>query len=120
MPVKIRLSRVGRKNVAKYRIVVADSRAKRDGRFIEVVGFYDPQTHPKTFSFKEDRVAYWLEKGAQPTETVRNLLRQDQFFLKLEGLKKGLSWEQLNSTIPRLPERKRKPKPKKSEKEKKS
>lgn len=118
MPVKIRLSRVGRKKIAKYRIVIADSRTKRDGRFIEIVGFYDPQTNPKTFNFKDERVAYWLEKGAQPTETVRNLLRQDQFFLKLEGLKKGLSADQLNIT--RLPERKRKPKTKKSEKEKKS
>ena len=110
MPVKIRLARVGRSKIAKYRVVAADSRMKRDGRFLETVGFYDPQTDPKTFTFKDDRVSYWLQKGAQPTETVRNLLRQDQFFVKMEGAGKGLTPEQMN--IERKPERNRKQKPK--------
>lgn len=105
---------MGRNKIAKYRIVAADSRMRRDGRFLENVGFYDPQTDPKTFNFKSDRVAYWLKNGAQPTLTVRNLLRQDRFFEKMEGMEKGLSEEQMN--IERKPERKRKPKPKKENK----
>lgn len=114
MPVKIRLARVGRKKVTKYRIVAADSRMRRDGRFLETVGFYDPQTEPKTFSYKEDRVAYWLKNGAQPTLTVKNLLRQDRFQEKMEGIEKGLTAEQMN--VERKPERSRKPKPKKEKK----
>ena len=111
MPVKIRLARVGRSKVVKYRIVAADSRMKRDGRFLETIGFYDPQTNPKTFTYKAERVAYWLKNGALPTLTVKNLLRQDQFSVKMEGVVKGLTPEQMN--IERKPERKRKPKPKK-------
>jgi len=112
LPVKIRLARVGRSKVMKYRIVAADSRCARDGRFLELVGTYDPQANPKKFQFKDDRVAYWLKNGAQPTETVRNLLRQDRFFEKMEGIEKGLTPEQLN--IEKKPERTRKPKPKKA------
>ncbi|MBN1577069.1 MAG: 30S ribosomal protein S16 [Chitinispirillaceae bacterium] len=114
MPVKIRLARMGRSKIAKYRIVAADSRMKRDGRFLETVGFYDPQTNPKTFNYKNDRVAFWLKNGAQPTLTVKNLLRQDQFSVTMEGTEKGLTPEQMN--IQRKPERKRKPKPKKEKK----
>lgn len=114
MPVKIRLARVGRKKLAKYRIVAADSRMRRDGRFLETVGTYDPLTEPKTFELKNDRIAYWLKNGAQPTLTVKNLLRQDRFFEKMEGAEKGLSAEEMN--IERIPERKRKPKPKKEKK----
>jgi small subunit ribosomal protein S16 len=105
---------VGRNKIVKYRIVVADSRSRRDGLFLETVGTYDPQTDPKTFSYKSDRVAHWIKQGAQPTLTVRNLLRQDQFFVKMEGAEKGLTPEQMNIT--RKPERKRKPKPKKEKK----
>jgi len=114
LPVKIRLARVGRTKVAKYRIVVADSRSKRDGLFLETVGTYDPMTDPKTFDYKIDRVGYWIKNGAQPTLTVKNLLRQDQFSAKLEGIEKGLSPDQLN--IERKPERTRKPKAKKEKK----
>jgi len=112
LPVKIRLARVGRSKVMKYRIVAADSRSARDGRFLELVGTYDPQANPKKFQFKTDRVAYWLKNGAQPTETVSNLLRQDRFYEKMEGLEKGLSPEELN--IERKAERNRKLKPKKA------
>jgi len=101
---------VGRSKVARYRVVVADSRKKRDGRFIENLGTYDPEAKPKQFSFKLDRVAYWLKQGALPSETVLNLLKQDRAFEKIEALSKGLALESLN--VPRLPERKRKPKPK--------
>jgi len=105
---------MGRSKIAKYRIVAADGRMSRDGRFLEAVGFYDPQTDPKTFNYENDRVAHWIKMGAQPTLTVRNLLRQDRFFEKLEGAQKGLTPEQMN--IERKPERKRKPKPKKEKK----
>ncbi|MBN1602681.1 MAG: 30S ribosomal protein S16 [Chitinispirillaceae bacterium] len=114
MPVKIRLARVGRKKVVQYRVVAADSRMRRDGRFLETIGFYDPQTTPKTFTFNTDRVTYWIKNGAQPTVTVKNLLDQDRFFEKMEGAEKGLSPEQMS--LERLPERKRKPKPKKEKK----
>ena len=106
----IRLARTGRSKVARYRVVVADSRAKRDGRFIEILGTYNPQANPKQFDFKLDRVAHWLKEGALPSETVSNLLKQDRVAEKIEALSKGLSLETLN--LPRLPERKRKPKPK--------
>ena len=111
MPVKIRLARVGRKKIAKYRVVAADSRMRRDGRFIETIGFYDPQSNPKVFQFKTERVAYWLKQGAEPTLTVKNLLEQDRFNEKMEGLDKGLAADELN--IERKPERQRKPKAKK-------
>ncbi len=108
MPVKIRLARVGRKKVALYRIVAADSRARRDGRFLDIIGTYNPVSEPKQFSIKEDRMAYWLKQGAEPTLTVSNLLRQDRFKEKIEAMDKGLDPTTLN--IERKPERKRKPK----------
>ena len=78
MSVKIRLTRTGRKKIVRYRVVVADGRMKRDGRFLENIGTYDPQANPKKFQFKLDRVAYWLKQGAEPSETVMNLLKQDR------------------------------------------
>jgi small subunit ribosomal protein S16 len=112
LPVKIRLARVGRNKIAKYRVVAADSRSQRNGRFLETLGLYDPMANPKVFEFKMERVQYWLKVGAQPTLTVKNLLRQDCFFEKVEGLEKGLTPEQLN--VSRKPERTRKPKAKKA------
>lgn len=79
MPVKIRLARMGRSKIAKYRIVAADSRMRRDGRFLEAVGTYDPQANPKKFEFNAERMNHWIKNGAQPTVTVKNLLRQDRF-----------------------------------------
>ncbi len=108
MTVKIRLARTGRKNVSRFRIVAIDSHKKRDGRFLEVLGTYNPQQTPKQFTIKTERVSYWLGQGAQPSETVRNLLKQDRFYEKVEGIKKGLSADSLN--LERIPERKRKPK----------
>jgi len=110
LPVKIRLTRVGRNKIAKYRVVAADSRAARDGRFIELLGSYDPTANPKKFELKAERVAYWIGVGAQPTLTVKNLLDQDRFFEKQEKLEKNESVE----GITRKPERKRKPKAKKA------
>jgi small subunit ribosomal protein S16 len=111
LSVKIRLARTGRKKVACYRIVAADSRMTRDGRFLENLGTYNPQANPKEFTIKTDRVAYWISRGAQPTETVANLLKQDRFAQKAEAIDKGVPVETLE--LERLPERKRKAKPKK-------
>ena len=76
MAVKIRLRRVGRKKSPMYRIVIADSKSPRDGKFIEIVGQYQPRTGDKAINLKGDRVNYWLDNGAQPTDTVRSLLRK--------------------------------------------
>ncbi|HPY63417.1 MAG TPA: 30S ribosomal protein S16 [Bacillota bacterium] len=75
MAVKIRLKRVGKKKQPYYRVVVADSRSPRDGRFIEQIGTYDPHTDPSTFKVDADKVKDWISKGAQPTETVKKLLK---------------------------------------------
>ena len=75
MSVRIRLRRVGSKKNPIWRVVVADQRSPRDGRFIENVGQYNPQTEPSTINLDEDRVRAWLAKGAQPTGTVRKLLK---------------------------------------------
>jgi small subunit ribosomal protein S16 len=73
---KIRLRRMGAKKRPSYRIVVADSRSPRDGRFIEVIGHYDPLTEPATVKINSERASYWLSVGAQPTDTVRSLLKR--------------------------------------------
>ena len=74
MAVHIRLRRTGRSKAPSYRVVVADSRAARDGRFIEVIGHYNPRTTPATLEIKLDKAAEWIKKGAQPSNTVRTLL----------------------------------------------
>src|SRR3954451_20605584 len=74
--VKIRLRRMGSKKRPSYRIVVAESRSPRDGKFIEVIGLYDPLTEPATVRLNEERAKHWLSVGAQPTETVRDILRR--------------------------------------------
>lgn len=108
LTVKIRLSRGGRKKVARYRIVAADSRFPRGGRFLETLGNYNPQSEPKEFNINIERVGYWLKQGAKTTETVENLLHQDRFKEKYEAITKGLDVSTLN--IERKPDRKRKPK----------
>jgi small subunit ribosomal protein S16 len=75
MAVKLRLTRVGSKKNPIYRVVAADSRAPRDGKFIEIIGRYNPQTDPSTVEIDTDKVKEWLSKGAQPTEPVRKLLK---------------------------------------------
>jgi len=76
MPVKIRLRRVGAKKRPMYRLVVADSRSPRGGRFVETIGHYNPLTDPETVDVKVDRAQLWLERGAQPTEAAERLLRK--------------------------------------------
>jgi small subunit ribosomal protein S16 len=93
--VKIRLRRVGAKKQPSYRVVIADSRSPRDGRFIETVGFYNPRTEPPTVEIKEDRVLYWLSQGAQPTEAVASLLKRQGTMDRLARLKSGESLEVL-------------------------
>ena len=92
MATKIRLQRFGRKGYAFYQIVIADSRAPRDGKFIERIGSYNPNTNPATIELKFDRALYWLQTGAQPTDTTRTILSREGVCLKkhlLEGVKKG-------------------------------
>jgi small subunit ribosomal protein S16 len=76
MAVRIRLRRTGRKNKPQYRIVVADSRSPRDGRFLEIIGQYAPRQGEKALNLDTGRANYWLDKGALPTDTVRSLLRK--------------------------------------------
>jgi len=87
--VKIRLQRGGKKKQPIYRIVAADSRYKRDGRFLEKVGVYNPNTDPMTIDVKETRIMYWLGVGATPTDTVKNLLSRKGIMLKWYLKKKG-------------------------------
>ena len=92
MATKIRLQRHGRKGYAYYPIVVADSRAPRDGRFIERIGSYNPNTNPATISLDFDRALYWVEVGAQPTDTVRSILSKEGVMLMKHlrgGVRKG-------------------------------
>ena len=97
MATKIRLQRHGRKGYAFYQIVIADSRAPRDGRFIERIGSYNPNTNPATVDLNFERALYWLQVGAQPTDTVRRLLSNEGVLLKkhlLGGVKKGAFTEE--------------------------
>ena len=92
MAVKIRLQRHGHKDYAFYPIVIADSRAPRDGRFIERIGYYNPNTNPATVSLNFERALYWVNNGAQPTDTVRNILSREGVMLMKHlqgGVKKG-------------------------------
>ena len=76
MAVKIRLRRMGKKKAPFYRVVVADSRSPRDGKFIDEIGTYDPYQDPSVFKFDEEKAKQWLANGAKPTETVGKLLKQ--------------------------------------------
>jgi small subunit ribosomal protein S16 len=97
MSVKIRLARHGKKGFAYFHIVVADSHAPRDGRFIERIGTYDPNTNPATVDIDGEKALDWLAKGAQPTDTCRRILSYKGVLLKkhlLEGVKKGALTEE--------------------------
>ncbi len=99
MAVKLRLRRMGKKKQPVYKLVAADARSPRDGKFIEAVGLYNPLTEPHTFEIKEDRVLYWLNVGAQPTSTVKSLLRQKGITLKKELMSKGLDDEKIKTEL---------------------
>jgi small subunit ribosomal protein S16 len=88
MAVKIRLNRMGAKKNPFYRVVVADSRAPRDGRFIEILGNYDPSKQPAVVNLDEAKVLDWMNKGAQPTDTVKNLFSKQGIMAKFAESKK--------------------------------
>ncbi len=99
MAVRLRLRRLGRRNLPIFAIVAADARAPRDGRFIEDLGRYYPLHEPATVELKADRVLYWLERGAQPTETVASILRREGIMLALHLRRKGKSEEEIQQAV---------------------
>jgi len=92
---RIRLSRVGKKKQSHFRVVVADIEAPRDGRIVENIGHYTPLTDPSTYKINEERALHWLSVGAQPTDAVRDLLRKQGTFERLERLRAGEPLEAL-------------------------
>ncbi len=97
MAVKLRLQRHGRKGHAFYYIVATDSRNRRDGKFIEKIGTYNPNTDPSSVEINFESALYWIQNGAQPTDTVRSLLSKEGVLLKnhlIKGLKKGALTEE--------------------------
>ena len=87
--VRIRLRRTGQKGQPSYRLVIADKESPRDGRFLEIVGFYNPRTDPATLNIKEDRIYEWMNKGAQPTESVAQLFKTVGTVERFERFKSG-------------------------------
>lgn len=87
--VKLRLRRIGKKKYPIYKLVATDSRSPRSGRYLEALGNYDPHSRPILLTFKEDRVFHWLKRGAQPTDTVRSLLRRNGMWLRWALVKRG-------------------------------
>ncbi len=83
--VKLRLVRMGKKKQPTYRLVAADERSPRDGRFIEIVGVYDPRREPSAITIDNDKAVAWLRKGAQPTDTVERLLKQSGAWEQFKG-----------------------------------
>ena len=92
---RIRLSRRGKKRQPHYRVIVANVTSKRDGRFVENIGHYNPLTDPQTLLIKEDRALYWLSVGAQPSDPVRRFLKAQGTLDRLKRLHKGESLEAL-------------------------
>ena len=92
---RIRLSRTGKKKQASYRVVVANSESKRDGRIVERIGHYNPRTDPLEYRIREERALYWLSVGAQPSDAVRRLLQKQGTLDRLARLKSGESLEAL-------------------------
>ena len=93
--VRIRLRRIGLKGQPSYRLVVADKESPRDGRFLEIVGFYNPRTNPSTLDLKEDRIYDWMSKGAQPSESVVKLFNSIALMDRFARFKAGESVEKL-------------------------
>jgi len=93
--VRIRLRRVGLRGQPSYRIVAADKESPRDGRFLEILGFYNPRTEPATVTIKEDRVYHWMKNGALPSESVEQVFRSAGLLDRFERFKKGEAVEVL-------------------------
>lgn len=117
MAVRIRLRRLGAKKRPTYRFVAADSRSPRDGRFIEILGYYNPIEKPAKVKISEERVTYWLDQGAQPTDTVAALMKQIGFLKKYEMQKKGedVSGITIAETVSERPKKRKKRKEAKAE-----
>ncbi len=97
--VKLRLRRKGRTHLPVYDIVAVDQRARRDGAFLEKVGFYDPNTQPNTINFKPERCIYWMNVGAQPTKVVRLLMSYEGVLLRRALEFKGKTEEEINAEL---------------------
>ena len=101
--IKIRLRRVGAKKQPHYRVVVADARSPRDGRFIENIGHYHPREDPPAFTIREDRAIYWLQQGAQPTEAVVRMFDKLGTYKKLERVRAGESLDDILAEVVEAP-----------------
>lgn len=99
MAVKLRLRRMGRKKLPVFSLVATDGRSPRDGRYIEDLGRYEPLSEPAMVDFNQDRVLYWLQEGAQPSYTVRNLLSDEGIMLRLHMLRKGKEEEEIEQAV---------------------
>ncbi len=99
MAVKLRLRRMCKKRQPLYKVVAADVRSPRDGKYIEAIGSYNPKTEPATIDIIEEKALYWLNCGAQPTETVKKILNKKGILLKRDLQKQGLSEEEINSKL---------------------
>jgi len=118
LAVKLRLKRMGKKKQPIYKIVAADSRSPRDGKFLEAVGIYNPLTKPHTIELKEERVNYWLDNGAQPTNTVKSLFNQKGINLKRDLVKRKFPEEKIEAEMKTWQGKKEASLQKKSEKKK--
>lgn len=99
MSVKLRLRRMGKKKQPIYKVVAADARSPRDGKFLEAIGHYNPLVNPHTIEINEERVNYWLNSGAQPTATVKSLLNQTGILLKRDLVKRGLTEDKVQAEM---------------------
>lgn len=99
MAVKLRLRRMGKKNQPIYKIVAADARSPRDGKFLEAVGIYNPLINPHVIELKEERINYWLDNGAQPTDTVKSLFNQKGINLRRDLVKRKFSEDKIEAEL---------------------
>lgn len=99
MAVKIRLRRMGKKKQPIYKIVAADARSPRDGKFLEALGIYNPLVNPHSIELKEDRINYWLDNGAQPTNSARSLLNQKGINLKRDLVKRKFTEDKIEAEL---------------------
>ncbi|MFZ2324218.1 MAG: 30S ribosomal protein S16 [Ignavibacteriaceae bacterium] len=118
MAVKLRLRRMGKKKQPIYKVVAADARSPRDGKFLEALGIYNPLTNPHSIDLKEDRVNYWLDNGAQPTNTVKSLLNQKGINLKRDLVKRKFAEDKVEAELNSWKSKKEVSLQKKSEKKK--
>jgi small subunit ribosomal protein S16 len=99
LAVKIRLRRMGKKKQPIYKIVAADARSPRDGKFLEALGIYNPLVNPHSIELKEDRINYWLDNGAQPTNSARSLLNQKGINLKRDLVKRKFTEDKIEAEL---------------------